>query len=178
MLGLATPELTMRHGVVGYRMPGGAFLPLPGIAGGAATGRITLLTGRSPAASAGTVTAFFPIPAADEHNAFLCTGFLWLYETTEANADNTLDFTSTHGAAGTGTNIFVNANPNGLLDTGAASTVFTNRRDAASSGAAAAAASNPDNVRVPAGDVIQIVMVTAGTGTIPAVQVGIYGTFI
>ena len=179
MAGLVVPELTMFNGIVGYRMPGGQFVPLPGIAGGAGSPTaITLLTARAPAASAATVVEFFPIPDQDEHNAFLCQGFFWLYETTEANADNTVDFTSTFGAAGTGTNIFVNANANGLLDTGAPSTVFTNRRDAASGGAAAAAAANPANVRVPAGNAIQITIVTAGTGTIPAVQVGIYGSYV
>ena len=139
---------------------------------------VTTLVGRAPAASAGTVTVFIPIPAAHEHQAFKCTGFFWLYETTEANADNTLDFNITHGAAGTGTTVYTNVNPNGLLDTGAPSTCFTNRRNAASGGAAAAAAADPGEIRIPAGDTIQMTIVTAGTGTVPAVQLGLHGSFI
>lgn len=139
---------------------------------------IYLITGRAAAAVAGTVNTFHPVPVSDEHQAFLAEGFFWMYETAEANTDNTLDFDITFGAAGTGTTIFTNVNPNGLLDTGAAATLFTNRRDAASSGAAAAAAANPANVRVPGDNTIRIQIVTAGTGTIPAIQVGIYGKWV
>lgn len=141
---------------------------------------ITRIESRFAAAAAGTVNQWqaLPDPGAGHAQAFLAEGFYWYYETTEANADNTMDFNITYGAAGTGTTVFTNANANGLLDTGAVLNVFTNRRDAAIAAGAAAAASDPADVRIPVGNQIQFTLVTAGTGTVPAIVLGIYGKYV
>ena len=139
---------------------------------------ITIIEKRFAAAAAGTVNQWASLPNVDSALAFLAEGFFWYYETAEANADNTMDFNITYGPVGTGTTIFTNANPNGLLNTGALLALFTNRRDAASSGEAAAAASDPADVRIPVNTQLQFTLVTAGTGTIPAIVLGIYGKYI
>lgn len=169
-------EPLFHHGeLMGWRAPGGKFYPAVG--GGARDHDIITLNCEKAAASASTTTFYQGIPDTFV-GGFLAEGFAWMYATTEANADNTLDWAQTYGVAGTGTNLFPNANANGLLDTGAPSTLFTNRRDAASGGAAAAAASTPTAVRIAAGQSIQTALTTAGTGTVPAISFYTIGHYV
>ena len=143
---------------------------------------ITDLQYDSAAATAATDNAgIVAIPASDGHKAFLAQGFYWFWVGSEGNVDNTVDWDISYSAnndAAIDTVVFTNVNPIGLLDTGAANVVFTNRRNPASSGAAAAAASNPADVRIPAATVIRFQIVRAGTGTIPRFVLGIYGHFV
>lgn len=130
---------------------------------------IAVLSARAAAAAAGTVNVFIPVGS----RPLLFNGFNWMYETAEANTDNTLNFKiefTTDGTAFT-TMQAVGANAMGLLDTGAPDVEFVNRISAAAGGNAAAAAAAPAQVRVPANAVIRTQIVTAGTGTIPAIQV-------
>lgn len=154
----------------------GRFVPV--VRGAARDHDIFVFENRVPAVAA-TVIAYFGIPAAADEGpaAFVAEGFYWLYEVTEGGTDNTVDFNVTHGAAGTGTTVYTNVNPNGMLDTGAPSTLFTNRRDAASSGAAAAAAADPGPIRVVSGNVIQSTLVTAGTAAVAA-RLGVFGHWV
>lgn len=124
------------------------------------------------AASAGTGTTYHPVGS----RPFLFQGFAWLYETTEANADNTLDFVIDYTTDGGGayTELFTNANAVGLADTSAVLTLNSNKGNAASGGGAAVAVT-PTEARVPANAVIRVRLVTAGTGTVPAVQMLVEG---
>lgn len=133
------------------------------------------------AASAGTTTTYFNVGP----NAFLVKGFSWMYESTEANADNTLDFTIAYTVDGTNfTTVYANGNANGLLNTAAPLVPVTNYGDAASGGAAAidlSAKFDPTYYttnRIPAAAVLRVVTVTAGTGTIPAYQFNVFGSDI
>lgn len=125
---------------------------------------------RAAAASAATATSYLPVA-----QTFLFTDFQWMYESTEANADNTLDFVLDYTTDGTNyTALYTNANPMGLLNTGAPLVGFTNYADAASSGATGVVVT-PTVVRVPANAIIRCRLTTAGTGTIPAVQMNVIG---
>lgn len=133
---------------------------------------------RTAAALAGTTYVWFPMPGkgtltAEGPQAAIFIGWSWLYETTEANADNTLDFVIDYGANTTFTALFTNGNACGLLDTGAVLTPFINAGSAASGGGAAVD-QTVTQTRVPLGTtatVVRCTFVTAGTGTIPAIQI-------
>lgn len=129
---------------------------------------------RTAAASAGTTTQWMPVLG---EQAWLFVGWSWLYETTEANADNTLDFTLDYGTNTTFTALFANGNANGLLDSGAILTPLHNKGNAAS-GAGAAIAVTPTVARVAFDNLIRCVLVTAGTGTVPAIQMAVEGYYI
>lgn len=126
---------------------------------------------RAIAAVAGTQTLYLPVP-----NTFIVQGYGWFYESAEANVDNTLDFaieTATDGS--TFTEVKANANPNGLLDS-AAVLVFLNRKaDAAISGGAAVDTPAFAEVTLAANSVLRFTIVTAGTDTIPAINLCVYG---
>lgn len=127
-------------------------------------------TFRAAAAAAATDTQYKTVTG-----TFIFTGFEWMYESTEANADNTLDFVLDYTTDGTNyTALYTNANPMGLLNTGAPLVGFRDTADAASSGAAGTSVT-PTVVRVPANAVLRCRLTTAGTGTIPAVQMDIIG---
>ena len=146
---------------------------------------------RTAAASAATDTQYLPVSThagtatlTGGATVFLAEGFAWMYETTEANSNNTVDWLLDYTTDGTNfTVIHTNANPNGLLDSAAPLVTLTMMGDAASSGAAAAAvtrlsgsssASSP-NVRVPGNATLRFATITAGTGTVPALQTILYG---
>lgn len=125
---------------------------------------------RLPAAAAGAVVGYAPV-----NQTFLFTDYSWFYESTEANADNALDWAIDYTTDGTNfTAILSNANAAGLLNTAAPLVLVTNSGNAASAGAAAVAAT-PTVVRVPAGAVMRATITTSGTGTIPAVQFSVTG---
>jgi len=130
----------------------------------------TVYNFRAAAASAATDTQYKVV-----EQTFLFTDFQWMYETTEANADNTLDFVLDYTTDGTNfTALYTNANPMGLLNTGAPLVGFTDYADAASSGATGVAVT-PTVARIPANAIIRCRLTTAGTGTIPAVQMNVIG---
>lgn len=130
------------------------------------------------AASAGTLYMYYSVPV-----PFMFEGFAWGYQTAEANTDNTLDFVierdqdkdGTFDA--TGDAIFTNGNANGLLDTTALGKMVTNMGNAASGGATAIAVT-PTRTRIAAGETIRVTLVTAGTGTIPAINFDIIGKYL
>ena len=138
----------------------------------------TVLRSRIAAASAATVNMFYGLPA-----RFKFVGFEWNYETTEANADNTIDFVitrdqdkdGTHDA--TGDTIHTNANTCGLLDSAAVGQFRFNRGNAASA-AGAAVAVTPTAVDIDDGETIRVAMTTAGTGTVPAINFNIVGYWL
>lgn len=135
---------------------------------------ITPIVGAKAAAAAGTGTVYVPTGT----RPFLVRDFSWLYETTEANADNTLDFAIDYATDGsTWVSIFANVNPNGLLDSGAPLLPQVNEGNAAASGGAAVAATAP-TTRIPANAVVRFTLVTAGTGTIPAIQMTLSGAYV
>lgn len=121
-------------------------------------------------------------------SAFLAEGFSWMYETTEANADNTIDFVIDYTTDSTTfVTIHTNANTCGLADTGTVLTPFTMMGDAAIAAATAVAVTRLNgtgataalpNIRVPGEAVIRFAMTTAGTGTIPAIQMVLYGHWV
>lgn len=130
-----------------------------------------LFVARAPAASAGTVTAYVPVGP----TAFRFEGFQWMYETAEVNVDNTFDFAIAYTTDGTNfTTLHSNANAVGLLDTAAVLTTQQNKGDAVAGGGAAVAVT-PTAAEVPANAVLRFTLVTAGTGTVPAVQLQAYG---
>lgn len=129
---------------------------------------------RTAAASAGTTTQWLPVLG---EQAWLFVGWSWLYETTEANADNTLDFTLDFGTSASFTALFANGNANGLLDTSAVLTPNHNKGNPGSGGGAAIAVT-PTVARVPFDNMVRCVLVTAGTGTVPAIQMAIEGYYI
>ena len=146
---------------------------------------------RTAAASAATDTQYLPISdyvgtsvLAEPARAFLASGFSWMWEGSEGNADNTIDFVIDYTTDGTNyTTIHTNANTIGLLDTSAAQVVNTMIGDAAIAAAAgvaivrlsgSASAALP-NVRVPGDAVLRYRMTTAGTGTVPAIQFVLFG---
>ena len=147
---------------------------------------------RTAAASAATDTQYLPISdyagtsvLAEPARAFLASGFSWMYESAEANTDNTIDFVIDYTTNGGGayTTIHTNANTVGLLDTSAELTMNTMIGDAAIAAAAGVAivrlsgsssAALP-NVRVPGDAVLRYRMTTAGTGTVPAIQFVLFG---
>lgn len=128
---------------------------------------ITRIPARAAAASAGTTQTY----SQTLNRPAIFQGWAWTYESTEANADNTLDFAIAYTTDGTNfTTLFANANPNGLLNTSDPLVSNVNKGDAGSSGGAATSVT-PTEARIPAGAVIRTTIVTAGTGTIPAVSV-------
>ena len=132
-----------------------------------------VFTFRAAAASAATDTQYKTV-----EQTFLFTDFQWMYETTEANADNTLDFVLDYTVDGTNfTALYTNANPMGLLNTGAPLVGFTDYADAASSGTTGVAVV-PTVVRIPANAVLRSRLTTAGTGTVPAIQMSVIGQFV
>lgn len=140
--------------------------------------QITVLTSRSAAAAAGTTTGYHPLGgsgvlSAEGPRAAMFVGFAWLYEATEANADNTIDPVIDYGLSATFVSLFTNANANGLLDTGAILTQFINKGNAvAAAGAAVDVAVTQTRIPIgTVGNIIRITTVTAGTGTVPATQV-------
>ncbi len=125
---------------------------------------------RAAAASAGTATSYRAV-----NQAFYFTDFSWFYESTEANADNTLDFVIDYTEDGTNyTALYTNGNAMGLGDTGAALNLNENIADAASGGATGVSVT-PTVVRVPKGAVLRCRLTTAGTGTVPAIQFDVIG---
>ena len=128
------------------------------------------LTKVNAAASAATTYLYYSIPVPCRF-----VGFSWGYQTVEANADNTLDFLiamdqdkdGTFDA--TGDTLHTNANEVGLLNSAAIGEYLTNYGDAASGGGAAVAVSVTET-RVPVGATIRVTCVTAGTGTVPAIN--------
>lgn len=120
-------------------------------------------------------------------SAFLAEGFSWMYASTEANADNTIDFVVDYTQDGSNyTTIHTNANTVGLADTGTILTPFTMIGDAAIAAAAGVAITRLSgstsaalpNVRVPGESVIRFRMTTAGTGTVPAIHFTLYGHWV
>lgn len=127
------------------------------------------------AASAGTLYLYFQAPG-----AFVWEGFAWGYQTAEANTDNTLDFAIASDIDKDGTfdnasdALFTNGNPNGLLDSMAIGVWKYNFGNAASGGATGIAVT-PTVTRIAQDVTIRVAVVTAGTGTIPAINFAIYG---
>lgn len=135
---------------------------------------LVVITKEQAAASAATTYLYYPIPV-----AFRWEGFSWSYQSAEANTDNTLDFVIEADAASAGswgTTLFTNGNPNGLLDTSAVGVERTNYGNAASSGATAIAVT-PTVARV-AGTTIRVTVITAGSGTVPAINFSIIGHYL
>lgn len=160
-----------------FEASGKRFAP---IRGGSRENDIVPFISEFAAASAATVNKWKPIPQyrASTNGAYQWRGFFWLYETTEANADNTLKLAVAQGVSATFTDIqALGTNAMGLLDTGAILTPFTNINGAASGGAAGAAVT-PTVTRVAVAQALRHQGVTAGTGTVPALQVGSYGVFL
>lgn len=125
------------------------------------------------ASAAAAAARYFPVD-----QPFLFTDYSWMYATTEANADNTLDFVADYTVDGTNfISLQTNANAVGLLNTSAPLVTNINAGNAASGGGAAVVAA-PTVVRVPAGAVIRVILTTAGTGTIPAIQFNVVGQFV
>lgn len=151
----------------------------PLIRGGSRENDIMPLVTNHPAASAGNVPQFRGIPAyrGGTVGGYQWRGWFWLYETAEANTDNTLDFVIDNGVSATFTALFTNGNANGLLDTGAILTPFTNMGNAASGGATAIAVT-PTVTKLAVATTVRHNTTTAGTGTIPALQMGSYGVFL
>lgn len=152
----------------------------PLIRGGSRENDIIPYISEFAAAAAATVNKWKPIQAyrASTNGAYQWRGFFWLYETTEANADNTLKLAVAQGVSATFTDIqALGTNAMGLLDTGAILTPFTNISGAASGGAAGAAVT-PTVTRVAVAQSLRHQTVTAGTGTVPALQVGSYGVYL
>ncbi len=139
------------------------------------------------AASAGTTYLYFPVAAdmtTSPHKAFVFKGFMWGYQTAEANTDNTLDFviardiTDADGTFdGASDTLHTNANACGLLDSVALGRFVTNKGNAVMAGGAAVAVT-PTETRVAAGDVIRVAVTTAGTGTVPAINFAIIGNWV
>ena len=151
---------------------------------------ITVLGGSGRIAAASATTAYVYVPVPDNatnsttlgasHSAFLFEGFVWGYETTEANSDNTIDFVITYDSAEDGTfatTLHTNANAIGLLDTAAVGEFVTNFGDAAIAGGAAVAVT-PTRARVPAGQTIRVAITTAGTSTVPAIMFAVFGHWV
>lgn len=129
---------------------------------------ITPIVFRTAAASAGTTTVYIPVGS----RPLLVNGFSWNYETTEANADNTLKLSAHYTATDGTTFVALRAAPtnaNGLLDTSGPLVNNVNMTDAASGGATAVAVTFTQ-ARVPANSVLRATFVTAGTGTVPAIN--------
>ena len=125
---------------------------------------------RAAAATAATSTQYKTV-----EQTFLFTDYQWMYETTEANADNTLDWVVDYTVDGTNfISLVTNANAVGLLNTSAPLVGNINSGNAASAGVAGVVAA-PTVVRVPAGAVIRVALTTAGTGTVPAIQFDVIG---
>jgi hypothetical protein len=153
---------------------------LPPIRGGSRENDIHTFLSEFAAAAAGTVNKWRGVPAyrGGAVGGYQWRGFYWLYETAEANVDNTLKLEVAQGVSATFTAIqALGTNAMGLLDTGAILTPFTNINGAASGGAAGAAVT-PTVTRVAVATSIRHQAVTAGTGTLPALQIGSYGVFI
>lgn len=132
------------------------------------------------AASAGTVTKYDLID-----RAVNIKSIMWTYESTETNADNTVDYKLDYTTDGTNfTTVFDNINPNGLLETAAPLVNNVNKGNAASSGVAGADLTTTfqaestvgSTYRVPAGATLRFAVVTAGTGTVKAMDFVIVGT--
>ena len=130
---------------------------------------------RTPAAAAAT-TDFYHAT----HSVFLFEGWEWYYEAAEANTNNTVTVAIAYATDGTTfTNMkAVNSNAAGLLDSAAVLVPVRNGANPASGGAAWGAESSPADVRVPANAIIRVEFITAGTGTIPAIVVNIFGMYI
>jgi hypothetical protein len=136
---------------------------------------MAVLVAEIAAASAGTVAAFIPMPV-----PFWWEGWCWGYRTTEANADNTLDWALGSDGDDDGTYdnavLYTNGNPNGLLDSTAVGRFEYNTGDAASGGGAAIAIT-PTAQRIGA-FTVRANLITAGTGTVPAIMFGIIGKYL
>lgn len=149
------------------------------IGGGSRENDIAIMLTVHAAASAGATSKYNGVPAyrGGTMGGYQWRGFFWLYETTEANADNTLDFVLDYGVLATFVALHTNANAVGLLDTGAILTPFTNIGNAGSA-AGAGVAVTPVVAKVPVNNVIRHTLTTGGTGTVPAIQMGSYGVFL
>ena len=135
---------------------------------------IGLIKERVAAAAAATSTTYQPVG----ERPFICKSFEWFYESTEANADNTLDWAITYTVDGTTfVVVLTNANAVGLLNTASPLVSQKDMGDAVASGGAAVAKTAP-SVRIPANAIVRFVIVTAGTGTIPAVQAILSGWYV
>lgn len=116
---------------------------------------------RKAAATAGTATTYKPSGS----RPFIVKGVEWFYESTEANADNTFDFAVEYTTDGTNfTDIRTNGAALGLLDTAAVLDVAVHGSEL--------------SVRIPANAVIRFTMVSAGTGTIPAINLCLSGAYV
>jgi len=139
---------------------------------------LATLRASTAAASAGTLYLYYAIPV-----PFRFEGFSWGYQTAEANTDNTLDFVISRDQDkdgtfdATGDAMFTNGNANGLLDSMALGRMRTNFGNAASGGATGIAVT-PTVTRVDAGETIRVTVVTAGTGTVPAINFDIHGHWL
>ena len=136
---------------------------------------ISVLSGQIAAASATTAYVYFPIVA-----PFRFVGYAWSYQTAEANTDNTLDFVLTSDSAfdaSWATTLHTNANAFGLLDSAGVGETMVNFGNAASGGAAAVAAA-PTEARLAQGATIRAALVTAGTGTVPAINFHVFGYWL
>lgn len=116
---------------------------------------------------------------------FLVKGFAWSYYTSEANSDNTFDFALSWAPVGTNsfTTFFDNGNAIGLGDTGPPGATFDKMANPASGGGAAVSvaslfSSANQLTRIPASSTVRLTGTTAGTGTIPRIQVVVYGTYL
>lgn len=131
----------------------------------------------APSTTEGTVTAY----VANGERAVLFTGWDWFYESAEDDTDNTVDFAIAYTTDGsTFVDLFVNADPIGLLDTCDPLVGQVDTGDPATSGGAAIAVT-PTEARIPPHAVIRIEIVTAGSGgegNIPAIQVAASGRYV
>lgn len=122
------------------------------------------------AAAAGTVSKYRTLD-----KKFRFKGWTWMYESTEANADNKVDFVIDYTTDGTNfTTLYSNGNPQGLLNTSAPLVGNINTGSGVTDGGAGVV-QTPTEAEVAAGAVLRVTVVTAGTGTIPAIQVDVNG---
>lgn len=151
----------------------------PLIRGGSRENDIAPLVTKHAAAAAGANAQYSALMAyrGAGIGGYQWRGWCWLYESTEANADNTVDFVIDYGVSATFTALFTNGNANGLLDTGAILTPFTNMGNAAGAGQTAIAVT-PTVTRLATGQVVRHTPTTAGTGTVPATQFISYGVWL
>lgn len=130
---------------------------------------------RQAAAAAGTVTSYYSVPT-----VFLAEGWTFMYETAEPNTDNTVTVALSYTVDGTNFTTIkaVNTNTAGLLDSAAPLVVVRNPTNPGSAAATWGAAADMTDVRVPEKATIRCVVITAGTGTVPAIEIQLYGKFI
>lgn len=149
---------------------------LPPIMGGSRENDIHVPLHEFAAAAAGSVTKWRPIV----NRPYQWRSFFWYYETAEPNADNTFKFGLDYGASATFTALVaVPTNAMGLLDTSAVLTINTGLDNSGSGGGAGTApAAGITRTRIAADQLLRCVATMAGTGTIPAINVGHIGVYL